>query len=365
MSLYKREGQALWSYDFWISNRRFSGSTGTASKREAERFVVAKRKEARRLVDQAVILHSNSPITVEMAASRYWDEAAQFFANKQDYYRYLGILVERLGKATLLHAINDSIVAKLIAMRRNEGVTNATVNRSVTEPLRAIALRARDIWKVPSPDVVWKKHRLKEPQERVREASLDEEAKLMAAIRPDYAPVLLFALLSACRFSEIVELQWRHVDFFNREFTVHGKGDKKRSIPMTTAIRELLWSLKNNHQTAVFTYVATKTRGPHRKGERYPITKSGLKSEWKLTLRRSGVKDYRFHDNRHTAATRLIRATGNLKMVQQLLGHGDVSVSSRYAHVTKDDLRDGMEASQSPSRAKTPTENPTIGEKTA
>lgn len=71
---------------------------------------------------------------------------------------------------------------------------------------------------------------------------------------------------------------------------------------------------------------------------------------------RGKVSDFRFHDTRHTAATRLVRATGNLKMAQHLLGHSSVTTTTRYAHVTHEDLRAGLEAA---ARARNHTENHT------
>ena len=54
-------------------------------------------------------------------------------------------------------------------------------------------------------------------------------------------------------------------------------------MPITDAIREILWPLRGHHQDRVFTYVAQQTRGDMVRGERYPITKSGLKQ---LTIER-------------------------------------------------------------------------------
>jgi site-specific recombinase XerC len=66
--------------------------------------------------------------------------------------------------------------------------------------------------------------------------------------------------------------------------------------------------------------------------------------------------DYRFHDNRHTAATSILRATGNLKAVQKLLRHSDVSTTAKYAHALIDDVRDAMEAGEK-SRNKSRTDD--------
>lgn len=54
------------------------------------------------------------------------------------------------------------------------------------------------------------------------------------------------------------------------------------------------------------------------------------------------VKDLRVHDLRHAAATRMGRATGNLQLVQKMLGHKRITTSARYAHVSDSDLRDAL-----------------------
>ena len=339
MSVFKRPGQEVYSYDFRYRRERFSGSTGCKSKREAQAF---ERAEKDRL--KASITDAQKPMTFQSACAQYWNEVGQHHRNNVDTYRSLNWLMDHIGGKLAVSAISDGTIARAVAKRRGEGVSPATVNRSVAEPMRAILRRARRTWKQVVQDIEWKDHFLKEPQERVREATPDEEAKFMASVRGDYAPALRFAILSGCRRAEIVGLEWKDVDFFNREFTVCGKGDKSRVIPMTDALYTLLWSLKDNHKTAVFTYIVKRPREGAVKGQREPISMEGFKTEWRRTRKRADILDFRFHDNRHTAATRLVRATGNLKMAQQLLGHTEISTTSRYAHVTKDDLRAGMEA---------------------
>lgn len=124
-----------------------------------------------------------------------------------------------------------------------------------------------------------------------------------------------------------------------------GKGDKKRVIPMTATVYDLLWELRDNHPVAVFTYVVQATR-KHLKlvrGERRPITIEGFKTAWRRYRAGAGVEDFRLHDTRHTAATRTLR-TGNLKVVQQMLGHEDIATTAKYAHAMLDDMRVAMEA---------------------
>jgi site-specific recombinase XerD len=86
------------------------------------------------------------------------------------------------------------------------------------------------------------------------------------------------------------------------------------------------------------------------------MTREGLKTEWRRAKLDAKLLDYRFHDNRHTAATGILRATGNLKAVQKLLRHSDVSTTAKYAHALIDDVRDAMEAAEK-SRNKSRTDD--------
>lgn len=335
MSVFRRPGSKVYSYDFRWRGHRFSGSTGCTERREAERFEEQIRRQAR-----AQTIDLSRPMSFSTASTLYWTDAGQHRSRPEEMERYLAWLQVNVGKSTPVSMISDMTVSRLVAIRRAEGVSNATVNRTVTQPLRTILNRAKRIWKQTVQDIDWPTHLLKEAQERVREASTDEETALLDAVRPDYRPALRFALMSGCRRAEIVGLRWQDVDFFNRQFTVTGKGERSRTIPMTTEIHALLWALKDHHKTAVFTYLVKRGGG-----SRQPITVEGFKTEWRRARARAGVENFRFHDTRHTAATRLVRATGNLKMAQKLLGHSDIATTSRYAHVTNDDLRAGMEAS--------------------
>jgi integrase len=209
--------------------------------------------------------------------------------------------------------------------------------------------RARDAWDIPVGKVAWGMHLLPEPKERVRELREHEETALNQAIRDDYLPALGFFIVSGCRLKEVVALKWKDIDWGARTISIMGKGDKPDVIPLTSELRSILWPLSGHHPEHVFTYVAQRSRTiqkTHRmieKGKRYPITYEGLKTTW----RRQGapaVDDFRLHDTRHTAATRLLREGGNLKLVQRLLRHEDIATTAKYAHAQDEDLRAAMEA---------------------
>lgn len=186
-------------------------------------------------------------------------------------------------------------------------------------------------------------------QERVREASPAEECALLGELDRGYDDAVRFAKRMGARRMEILNLDWTDVDFINNRATLKGKGSRNRVVPFPSDVRALLWSLKDNHRIKVFTYEAHFTRRMRNgattvRGQRYPLTEAGLAKAFLRAREKAGVVDYRFHDNRHTAATRLLRETGNLRLVQKLLGHASIRTTVKYAHATLDDLAEAMEA---------------------
>lgn len=339
MSVFKRNSSPYYSYDFRLRGIRLSGPTYCQTRSDAERFEAAKKREVRERADA----FRNPDLPFSLAAERFYQEVGQFRSAPDNTFRSLAWLGAALGNRTPLRSITNSTVAELVAKRRDEGVSPSTVNRSVVEPLRNIMRRAETVWELQVPRIDWKRHRLKEPQERVREASTAEEEKLLALVPVDYRPAIQFALLTGCRRGEIVGLTWPKVSFEAREFRITGKGDRSRTIPMTWEVVALLRTLESHHETSVFTFEAQRTRDGRTKGQRYPITANGIQTMWNRYVR-GKMDNFRFHDTRHTAATRLVRATGNLKLAQRLLGHAEVTTTSRYAHVNHEDLRAGLEA---------------------
>ncbi|MBS7545063.1 tyrosine-type recombinase/integrase [Ancylobacter oerskovii] len=357
MSVYKQKGRDTYYYDFQLKGRRYSGNTGETAKRKAEAHEDRIRTQIRAELGKGQ-RPSVGKLTWGDAADRFWLEVGQFHAGGGDRHtkRALDWVSERIGRSTLLVSINGSIVADLVARRRGERVETkkdaplvkpATVNRSVTEIIRKVLYRARDVWEEPIPNIKWSSHVLDEPNERIRELTPEEEEKLFRQLRPDYQPISLFALASGVRLSGCLKMQWPDIDWGNRRVNIKGKGGRDYSIPLSKEMRDILWPLQGKHAESVFTYIAQRTREGRKRGERHPITENGLMSEWRRALSAAGIKDYRWHDHRHTKATRFLRASGNLKLVQRLLGHSRIETTGRYAHVTDDDLRDALDVDYS------------------
>jgi integrase len=361
VSVYKHKDSPFYHFDFRFKGDRFHGSTGVTSKREAEALERLEKAKARQQVENA--RKSSVSLRLDDVADRWWLEIGQHHVGKDTTERDLARLIEYFGPDKLLTGITDDDVTKLVAWRRGHRVkdhrkkipknapplpliANATVNRSTTEALKKLFTRAKKAWGIRfdhEPD--WKQHLLKEPEEITRELATEEWAKLNATAREDYRDIMDFADASGLRLNECL-LRWLEVNWEAKQIVKKGKGDRKVVVSITPLIREILWPLRGHHPEFVFTYVAKRTRGGKVKGQRYPVTYNGLKTEWKRHRKRSGIKDFRFHDKRHDFATKLLRDTGNLKLVQKALNHSNIKTTTKYAHVLDQDVANAIEAMQ-------------------
>lgn len=349
MSLRKDPRSPYWQYDFQFKKRRFHGSTGCTAKRDAQRY----EDEVRR---KAALGEDERPgITLDDAAERFWLDKARRDKNANDTQRMLGNVVGMIGPKRMVSSIRNRDFDAFIEKRLKTGVSNATVNREVQlarRMWRFILLRGYDL-PVPGTDkaVDFATLMLPEPKERVRSLSAEDEAKLLAALGDDLRAMVEFAILSGQRRGALTGLRWDRIDFAGARAEVHTKGDQWHSFPLTDRMVEiLLMQPRVDGCPFVFTYKCTrpsparKDRAGRHKGIRYPYSEEGWYREWKRALNAAGIEDFRFHDLRHTSATRVMRATGNLKVVQRMLGHTDISTTARYAHVNEDDVRAGMSA---------------------
>lgn len=368
MSVYRPKGAGggakspFYQYDFQVDGNRFFGTTKATSRRDAEAIEKELKKKAKAdLAEQRK--SGNGPLTFDAAAGRYWTEVGQYHANADATWTNIARLVEYFGKTKRLDETTDADIAALVAWRRAQTrwgkkedaagnpmgmIAAATVNRSTIDLLKKIFNRAKRVWRYSFPlEPIWKDHRLDEPKERVRELDADEGEALEEAVRDDYALWLEFARLSGLRHKETL-IRWPNVNWFARKITTIGKGGREVSTPITDDIRAVLEECKGQHPEFVFTYVARKTRTDKKtgtswvKGQRYPITYQGSKTQWRRLRAKAKVEDFRFHDIRHDVGTKLLRATGNLKVVQKALNHASITTTVKYAHVMQDEVADGL-----------------------
>ena len=353
MSVYKPKGSPFYQFDFQMRGRRFYGSTKCRSKREAEAVERGQREIARELLKVAT--GGAAALTLDVAAGRYWTEVGQHHADSDGTWRDLERLISHFGKDRPLFDIGDDEVAKLVAWRRGHKVKGrkagpfvspATVNRSTTQVLQKLFTRARKSWGMRfDSEPNWRTHRLPEPQERVRELHSDEAERIDAAMRPDYEPFFDFARATGLRLKECL-LRWPEVNWSAGQISKAGKGGRIVTVPITPTVRAIIWPLRGHHNEFVFTYIAQRTRVGRIKGQRYPIKYNGIKTQWRRIRARAKVEGFRFHDFRHDLATKLLRETGNLKLVQKALNHADIKTTTRYAHVMTEEIAEALEGVQ-------------------
>jgi hypothetical protein len=298
VSVYKHKDSPFYHYDFQLKGNRFHGSTGFKSKREAEAAERVEKARVRKQLEQAG--KAAVSLRLDDVADRYWLEIGQHHAGKDTTERDLARLIDYFGKDKLLTDVVDDDVTKLVAWRRGHRVTRhgkgkeqeaplvapATVNRSTTEVLKKLFTRAK-AWGVQfEREPVWKRHWLKEPEERVRELMPEELTALDATAREDYRDIMDFADASGLRLNECL-LRWSEVNWSGKQIIKAGKGGRKITVRITSLIREILWPLQGHHPEFVFTDVAKRTRRGMIRGQRYPVTYSGLKTEWRRHRKRS------------------------------------------------------------------------------
>lgn len=352
----------FWQYEFQRDGGRFRGSFNGKGglpkipkdrpKREAERAEAILRDRADRPL-------GSKRMSVHEVTSQYWLETAQHFKSASGEFGRLANIERILGKSTLFDALTDADFSHYVAKRRGETARNkktppsaATINREL-ECVGRIIKRARSTWKIKIPDIDLIAHKMPEPRERVRALTSDEDRALFAAIdeiRPDFRDMLEFALLTGKRLSEVIGLIKRKVDRKAMTARVTQKGGQEIVIALTESSLAIIERNWLHHPDFVFTYICkqnnTGKQHTHRKGLRYPFTPNGWRKDWKAIIKKAGIEDFRFHDLRHTAGTRVLAATNNLKLVQDTLSHSSIASSARYAHTNTDQRRDALRAAE-------------------
>lgn len=351
MSIRKDPRSPYWQYDFQRNKQRFHGSTGCTKKRDAETFESNLKRQV------ALGDESRQPITLDAACLSYWTDKGQHENNAGTTEYQLENLCEILGRMKYVGDIKQADLRAFVAKRRAT-VSPASVNRELSLLQRVMKHSRLAGFDIPPPEteyaIKWKDVKLAEPRERVRELSADEQRRLFEHLDDDLSPIVEFAILSGQRRGAIVGLLWDEVDLGAGRARVHTKGDVWHTFPLTARMVEIIMSRpKLDDCPFVFTYKCERPspkrpdRPARHKGKRYPFSAEGWKRKWSAALVAAGIANFRFHDLRHTSATRVIRSSGNLKAAQKLLGHTDISTTARYAHVIEDDLRQIMADTES------------------
>lgn len=141
-------------------------------------------------------------------------------------------------------------------------------------------------------------------------------------------PMVLLSLNTGMRRGEVFNLRWQDVNLAGKVLTVAGEGAKSsetRHIPLNGEALATLkaWKDQGNVTGYVFPGIDDK-----------PMT--DVKTAWLELLKNAGIIGFRWHDMRHDFASRLVMAGVPLNTVRDLLGHADIKMTLRYAHLAPD-----------------------------
>ena len=164
---------------------------------------------------------------------------------------------------------------------------------------------------------------------RDRWLTFEEEEQLLKSASPEWLRnLIIFALRTGMRRGEILSLKWSSVDFKRRLITVEkSKNGMKRSIPMSEAVFDMLKDVKVIDISNIV----------------FPFNINTINDGFRRAKRKADVHDFKFHDCRHTFATRLVQNGVDIYKVKELLGHKSISVTMRYAHHYPESLRSSIE----------------------
>lgn len=329
---FRTQNTRFWHYDFQIRGRRFHGSCGT------EDFETAKAVEAEaRVQAKSSAATPRGIFTLAEALGTYYTDVASRQPSARTTLSHGKALVSVTDPKTRLPDLTMAMIQRHISTRRAT-VANGTVNRELQTLGRALRHMAR-VHGATVPTLDLRAAETAEPEERVRELTRAEQDRLFAKLRTDLHPLVTFALMSGARVSAICGLRWSDVDLETGILILREKGARQHRFPINAEMRAFLSSLPRAttmpHARYVLTYLNHRTKEPQR--HRLQTT-GGIMEAFKAALTAAEVQDFRFHDFRHTFASRMLRQTGNLKLVSRLLGHTQIETTMRYAHVVMSDM---------------------------
>jgi len=325
MRIYPRG--RVWYLDYSLGGRRVRRRVGT-SKKMAE--LALKEVELRIVKAQHLGIVEPEKLLFEKLCEKYMDFAKANKAVKS--YERDRFSVTRLSKTfagQLIVEIKAEDLERYKTMRREE-VAPATVNRelSLIKHMFNKALQ----WGYLPENQLRSVMKLREPSGRTRYLDEAEIDLLLRCCAEHIKPIVLMALNTGMRKGEILRLTWAHVDMVNGLITVWAsKNNESRQVPINSTLYDILLTLKSNSRADCPVFLGTGG-GPVR----------NLDHAFEGARKRAGLKDFRFHDLRHTFASHLAMKGVDIRTLAQLLGHKTITMTMRYSHLSNRVLREAV-----------------------
>lgn len=211
---------------------------------------------------------------------------------------------------------------------RLETVTAGTVNKELNHVSHVIETARRE-WGIVLPsNPIQLVRRPPSPKSRERRLEGDEYDRLLAACtdarNPYLVPIVMLAIETAMRQSEIVSLQWKHVDLKKCvAYLPDTKNGDSRGVPLSTTAIATLKSLDRSERSdAVFP----------------GLTSEAIKRAYIRACARAKIEGLHFHDLRHEATSRLFERGLDAMTVASITGHKTLQMLKRYTHLKAEDL---------------------------
>ncbi len=254
-------------------------------------------------------------------------------ARNQEYV--LDALIKHFDIQLINEITTDNINTYLEGI--NSGRAAGTVNKHLSM-IKSIFNRANEWGNLRGYNPAREIKKLQEDNERCRYLTQEEQERLLGHCGGVTRLIVLVALKTGLRWSEIINLKWQqsprsnYVDFENDTIFIHealAKSKKSRYIPLAPSVKQALMDFP---QRSEFIFANPKTGKPI----------VNLKRPFHAALKEAKIVDFRFHDLRHCFASELVRKGVDLFAVQKLLGHSTPKMTQRYAHLGADHLKEAI-----------------------
>ena len=300
--------------------------------------VYDKKKEKKQKVGIGKLTEA-SKHTVGEAIKKYEDDILPNRARHTQvgFTLHLKFWKAKLGSKTLAEMETESAPLMIKNLRdslKTPERSNTTLNRYLSSLSAVLGRCVKDfLWmkKNPCSSIM----KLEEPTHRIRYLSKKEQEDLLESCEGDLWDAVVMALKTGARKKEIWNLKFEDVDFKREHIRLmETKSGKPRSIPMTKDLMEILQRRRvdiNFNSHYVF---------PSPVNSNAP---NNFERAWDTALRRARIENFRWHDLRHTFASRAVMAGVTLRSLADLLGHAKVDMVFRYAHLSPQHLASSME----------------------
>lgn len=345
----RTRGRPVWCILFkGLDGRWHRERTDATTKEQASRILaqrMGKISEAK--LQGAHSIEVLKPVTFEDFVTTEYLPHCQATHTLETYHgdRSLGAILNKHFGKMLLRAISSGDVQRYLDRctletvgkdESGKAVTRrpATVNRRRTF-LSGIFTEAERRSYVDRNPVRAVSH-LPEHNDKLRWLNDAEEERLLGYAPEWFKSIILAALNTGMRKGELLRLKWADLDFEQRLVRAsHTKNHRVRYIPMNQPLYDLLQSIDHfSGPKGPSPYVFTNTDT----GSRF----KALNGSFERVCERAGFDDVTFHTLRHTFASRLAQAGVPLNNIRELLGHGDMKVTMRYAHLAPNNLREAV-----------------------